>query len=190
MTSSLERPVFNVLLVIASAVLWAGFWYFSQWFFASASYAKGISLIYFPAGIRLAIVLLFGVWGAIGIALSNPLLFLTEFGQQSAWAIILNSLISGFVPLLVARVVQRLLGIDGELVHLRPAHLPLLALAVSVVTPLAFNLQFLFLGEEHIAALWKNMTAMMLGDFLGCLVVLVLVRVAIAALRMLRPRPA
>ena len=63
----------------------------------------------------LAIVLLFGVWGAIGIALGNPFLFLSEFGQQPAGEIILNSLIAGFVPLVAARGAQRLLGIDRNI---------------------------------------------------------------------------
>ena len=58
----------------------------------------GIDLIYLPAGVRLLIVLAFGVWGAIGIALSNPLLFITAFGQQSMSELVVNSLIAGFVP--------------------------------------------------------------------------------------------
>ena len=105
-------------------------------------------------------------------------------------AIILNSLIAGFVPLIAARGAQRLLGIDSNLASLRPVHLPLLALAVSVATPLAFNAQFLILGAASVEQLWRNVPAMMLGDFLGCMVALVIVRFTIWAYRLLAPRPA
>ena len=51
----------NALLVVISAGLWAFFWFLNTWLFARLHYTDGISLIYLPAGIRLGIVLVFGV---------------------------------------------------------------------------------------------------------------------------------
>lgn len=179
----------NLLLVIVSATLWAGFWFLSSWVFATFNYAAGISLIYFPAGVRLLIVLVFGVWGAIGIALSNPLLFLHEFGQQSLVELVVNSLIAGFVPLLAARACQKALGIGVSLENLRPAHLPVLALAVSVATPLALNLMFLAYGLKQWADLPRNLSAMVLGDFLGCMIALIIAKIALLLFRRRSPQP-
>lgn len=173
----------DLTLVVLSAAMWAVFWFINSWIFSALHFAPGISLVYFPAGVRLLIVLAFGVWGAIGIALSNPLLFLDEFGRQSITELVVNSLIAGFVPLVVTRACQKLLGIGEALENLRPAHLPLLALAVSVATPLAFNLMFIVYGLMPLHDLARNMSAMALGDFLGCMIALIFARVAIMVMR-------
>lgn len=176
----------NVTLVIASAALWAAFWFLNSWLFAALEYTAGIAFIYFPAGVRLVLVLVFGVWGAIGIALSTPLLFMQAFGQQSVEEVVVNSLISGFVPLLAARACQWALGIGWSLEKLRPAHLPLLSLAVSIATPLALNLMFVAYGLKPIADLPQNTAAMVLGDFLGCMIGLVVAKLGLLAYRRLR----
>lgn len=179
----------NLALVIVSAALWAVFWFANSWAFATLHYTTGISLVYFPAGVRLLIVLVFGVWGAIGIALSNPLLFLFEFGSQSVPELLVDSLIAGFVPLLAARACQKLLGIGSSLENLRPVHLPILALAVSIATPLAFNLMFLAYGLKPLAELPRNVSAMALGDFLGCMIALMAAMLVLMLLRRLREMP-
>ena len=142
------------------------------------------------AGVRLVIVLLFGVWGAIGIALGNPLLFLSEFGHRSLPELLIDSAIAGFVPLLAARACQRLLGIGASLENLRPVHLPVLALAVSVATPLAFNLMFLAYGLEPFVALPRNLSAMVLGDFLGCMLALIFAKCGLLLYRRAKAKPA
>lgn len=180
----------NLALVLLSAVLWVAFWFLNSWLFSSLDYAAGISLVYFPAGVRLVIVLVFGVWGAIGIALSNPLLFIDVFGQQPVGELLLNAVIAGFVPLLVARSCQWLLGIGTSLENLRPAHLPLLALAVSIVTPLAFNIMFIAYGLKPASELLANVSAMAFGDFLGCLIALMAARAALWLMRRHQSRPA
>ena len=76
-----------------------------------------------------------------------------------------------------------MLGIGTDLAQLRPVHLPLLALAVSLTTPLAFNLQFLLLGLEPRHAFLANTFAMSFGDFLGCLIALATARLVIAVAR-------
>lgn len=176
----------NLLLVAVSALLWVAFWFLNAWIFSWLQYGPGITLVYLPAGVRLIIVLAFGVWGAIGIALSNPLLFLSAFGQQSFSVILVNSLISGFVPLLAARACQGLLGIGASLEKLRPIHLPILALAVSIATPLALNVMFVAYGLKPLGEVARNVSAMALGDFLGCLIALVAAKLALVAFRKLR----
>lgn len=85
--------------------------------------------------------------GALGIFLANPLMYLFEFGGGSPVGMLVNALISGFAPHLTVRAFSRLAGIEGSLSQLKPIHLPLPALAVSVVTPFLFNLHFLFAGR-------------------------------------------
>lgn len=175
-----DSPLLNAALVVTSALIWCVVWLANKYLMAATNVAPGIDLVFLPAGFRLLLVIVFGVWGAIGIALADPFMFLIEFHQGSPWELIINALISGFAPYLTVRVFSRLAGIEGSLVQLKPVHLPLLALAVSVVTPLLFNLHFLLSGRVPPSQFLHNFTAMMTGDFLGCLLVSVVARLALA----------
>lgn len=171
----------DVALVVTSGVIWCGVWLANMYLMSGTKIAPGIDLVFLPAGFRLLIVIVFGVWGALGIFLADPLMFMIEFGNTGISDMLINALISGFAPYVTVRVFSRLAGIEGSLIQLRAVHLPLLALAVSVVTPLLFNLHFLMAGRTSPSAFLPNFTAMAMGDFLGCLIVSVLARIGLAA---------
>ena len=186
---STTKPPFSLLsasLIATSGILWFGFSTFNKDVLSVTNFSTGVELVYLPAGIRLILVLIFGIWGAIGITFANLFPVTINIGHQSPEAIVINSAIAGFVPFLTVRAVQRLLGVDHDLSSLRPIHLPLLALAVSVVTPVAFNIQFVDLGVTQVSDLSENLSAMMLGDFLGCLVALAVLRAILAVIKPLR----
>lgn len=173
---------------LGSGLAWSGSWFLNQSADSLMNYAPGIDLVYLPAGVRLLLVLVLGVWGAAGVALANPLMFLVTFPAGTAPEALVNSVISGFAPLATVRLFFLASGTRPSLENLRPIHLPLLALAVSVVTPLLLNLQFVALGREPVASFWGSVTAMALGDFAGCVLVIVLARLLIAAFRGLARR--
>lgn len=169
--------------VITSGLIWLGIGLLNKTLLAATTVTTGIELVYLPAGFRLLIILIFGFWGALGIFLTNPILFAAHFGTASAPEIIVNAAISAFVPLMVVNACSRYFGIDASLMRLKPIHLPILALAVSIVTPLVFNLQFAVFGRDPFGRLLENFAAMSLGDFLGCFIVIASARLLIAAYR-------
>jgi hypothetical protein len=177
----------NAALVVTSAVIWCAVWLANKYLMADTHVAPGIDLVFLPAGFRLLLVIVFGIWGALGICLADPLMFMLEFQQGNLREVVINALISGFAPLLTVRAFFFLAGIRGSLAGLRPIHIPLLALAVSVVTPLLFNLHFLANGREQPAEFLHNYTAMLTGDFIGCLLVAMLARAGLAAKRAVLP---
>ncbi|PZF78747.1 hypothetical protein DK847_02785 [Aestuariivirga litoralis] len=168
--------------------MWCAVWIANKYLMAGTHVAPGIDLVFVPAGFRLLIVIVFGVWGALGIFLADPLMFMVEFGHGSAREVLINAFISGFAPYFTVKAFCRVAGIKGSLTQLRPIHLPLLALAVSVVTPLLFNLHFLAEGRTQPQQFLHNYTAMMTGDFLGCLLVSIIARVGLAIGRAAFPR--
>lgn len=178
----------NAALVATSGVMWCLIWLLNRYLMSGTNVAPGIDLVFLPAGFRLLIVIVFGVWGAIGIFLADPLMFMLEFGPSHVQEVLVNAAISGFAPYFTVRAFFRMAGIEGSLSKLRPVHLPLLALAVSVVTPLLLNLHFLAEGRQTVSQFLPNFTAMMTGDFLGCLLVSVLARVGLALGRAAFPR--
>lgn len=178
----------DAALVLTSGAIWCGVWLANMYLLSATKIAPGIDLVFLPAGFRLLIVIVFGVWGALGIFLADPIMFLIEFGNTGIRDMLINALIAGFAPYFTVKVFGRIAGIEGSLLQLRPIHLPMLALAVSVVTPFLFNLHFLLAGRTPASAFLPNFTAMAMGDFLGCLLVSVLARLGLAVGRTAFPR--
>lgn len=181
--ASRQSYVLTGSTIVVSGLLWLCFGVFNKEALSFTNFGAGIDIVYLPAGIRLLLVLVLGIWGAIGITLANPFLVAIHIGEQSITGTLINSIIAGFVPLVCARSVQYLLGIDHNLSSLKPIHLPLLALVVSLATPLAFNIQFVLLGLKPYSEFIQNFAAMSLRDFLGCLAILVSARSLIAVAR-------
>jgi hypothetical protein len=170
--------------IFVSGIVWLGVSLLNTNLMSSTAVATGIELVFLPAGFRLLIILLFGFWGALGIFVTQPIFFLSIFGSASVTEIIINASIAAFVPYLVVRACSKSFGISSSLLGLRPIHLPILALAVSLTTPAFFNFQFLHAGREPPESFFSNFTAMAFGDFVGCLLVIGFVRLLIAAYRM------
>ena len=170
--------------IFVSGIVWLGVSLLNSVLMSSTAVTTGIALVYLPAGFRLLMILLFGFWGALGIFLTNPILFVEYFGTASITETVINSGIAAFVPYLVVRACSRYFGVSSSLLELKPIHLPVLALAVSLTTPLAFNILFLLAGREPSELLLTNFTAMAFGDFVGCLLVIGCARLLIVAYRM------
>lgn len=169
--------------IFVSGIVYLGVSLLNSVLLSSTAVATGIELVYLPAGIRLLIILLFGFWGALGIFLTNPIMFIKYFGTGSITEMVINAGIAAFVPYLVVRACSRYFGVSSSLLELKPIHLPVLALAVSLTTPLAFNIQFLIAGRKPPELFFTNFSAMAFGDFVGCLLVVGFVRLLIAAYR-------
>lgn len=180
-----ELTAFHGVLTIASGLLWVALWLFNKEITSFSHVTGGINLIYLPAGFRLLIVLTFGFWGALGIFIADPILFLLEFGSGNPLEVLAAAAISGFVPWLAVLLFVRVARIQYSLVELKPLHLPLLALAVSAVTPLFFNIEFAIAGMHGAGEFLRNYSAMATGDFLGCLIVIAFVRLAVGTARYL-----
>ena len=173
--------------ILVSGIVWLGVSLLNSVLMASTAVTTGIALVYLPAGFRLLIILLFGFWGALGIFLTNPILFIDYFGSASIAELVINAGIAAFVPYIVVNICVRYFGISSSLTELKPIHLPVLALAVSLTTPLAFNNLFLLAGREPPELFLTNFSAMAFGDFVGCLLVIGCVRLLIAAYRITKP---
>ena len=111
--------------------------------------------------------------------MSNPLLFAEEFGDRPALEVVVNCAVTGPAPFLTLIATCWVLRIDSNLTSFKPSHLPLIALAVSVTTPIACSITFVAFGYKSFSEVSSHLSAMVLGDFVGCLIVLLIMRTAI-----------
>lgn len=172
-------------------MLWLVVSFLAKELLAFSHFADGIDLVYLPSGIRLLLLMIFGIWAAIGISIANAIAFLREFGAGSPIEIIVNSLVVGFSPFAALVAARNWLKIDSNLTTLKPLHLPVLALAASIASPFCLNVAFVVFGRKPIGEFLQNVSAMALGDFCGILLVIALVFLAIKFVRfVLRPSSA
>ena len=179
-SSSLRRLVFLIFVAAASGLLWLAFWEASQSILGFTQLGNGITLLYVPAGIRLVILLISGIWGALGIAMAFPFAMLQVYPDASLQEALVYSVIAGFVPWIAVWAVCRAAKVSRDLGSLRSIHLPLLAAAVSIAGALAYAGALTAYGRLEPNLLLQNVTAMSAGDFLGCFAVVLLVRAVIA----------
>jgi len=165
--------------VAIAAILGLGSWWINGLFFQNFEVSSGINLIYWPHGIRVLTVLLFGLPGALGLTLSSFLVSPLIYADQ-IWMTVFAPFVSGLAPYAARRVI--LLERTSESPHLERLSPKTL---ISLVTLSAlFNAGGHTLlrvasgfGENHAA----EFCAMLAGDLLGALTLLFGLRLILLA---------
>ena len=160
----------HLVYMLIGAALGTGSWWINGLVFQNLEVTSGINLIYWPHGIRVLVVLLFGLPGALGLTLAGffvaPSIYLDQI-----WMAALAPFVSGLAPYAARRVI--LLERTSESPHLE--HLSSKTLVSLVTLSALFNSAGHTLlriasgfGENHPA----EFCAMLAGDLLGALTLL------------------
>lgn len=166
-----QRLVNGTIIVIASFVLWSGGKSLHEAYFPEAHFATGIDLFHIPSGIRLLLLLIGGAAAATGIALANLFFTGRDLGVHGSAHIMLAAFYTAFVTLLSLWLTLLVLGVDRDLKVLAPRHLPWICLGTAVGSSLFHNAYFHAIAPGPPGTLFVNTLAMIVGDFLGSLVV-------------------
>lgn len=177
---SLGEAVAGVLLAGLGYVF---FYELNAWLFSQVKVTENISWVFLPAAIRMLAVLMFEWAGVAGLFLGSLAVILDLLAEQPAHALALASL-SSVPSLLVARVVQRALGIGADLGGMTGRHLLVFGLAGGLVNSLVHTLYFA--GREGSLEPFHGFVPMFVGDSIGTLLVLY---AGAISLRQFRPRP-
>lgn len=172
-----------VLGFLISAVTYTILFYINAWLTNNLTYGLGVNWIYLPAGLRLFLTLIFGLPGAIGIALAS--FMICYFGQFPPELItcIGIGLISGFAPYLARIFVVSNINISPDLSNLS---LPKLALCILIYALLSAGLhqwRFAVRGLDETGS-FNHFLVMLLGDVLGTVLLIGLIK---AGLDLLKP---
>lgn len=137
-----------------------------------AHFSQGVDWVYLPSGVRLVAVLAFGVWGCVGITCATFILtFITQ--PNEAWTMgAVTAVISGFSPLMAAKLGQWWWDISQDLNGLTSRQLIALAGLFAVISGGLHQVWYRWSGIS--ATSWDSAIAMIVGDFLGSLVLLFL----------------
>lgn len=160
----------NVVLAIVSLLLFLAISLLNELIFHSSTYefVRGMNWIYLPAGVRLLCTLLFGGAGAVGIFIGSWIMSIVYFFPEDPMRAFGGSIASALAPYLIYKASQKIYGLETSLTNLNAKRLLWLALAYSIANPLLHNVWLFFIGQN----VGLGFFVMMLGDFLGTLVIL------------------
>jgi len=168
-----------------SAMTYSTLFYFNSWLMNELVFSLGVNWIYLPAGLRLFLTLIFGLPGAVGIALASFLISYFGDFQQDLTICIGVGLISGFAPYLARVFVLNNIHLDSDLGNL---NLPKLLLCIFVYAFLSSGLHqwwFSTVALENTGGV-NHFIVMFIGDVLGSVLLISLVKYSLDFLRRFR----
>ena len=168
-----------------SALTYAALFYINTWLTSSLIFGMGVNWIYLPAGLRLFLTLIFGLPGAIGIALASFLI--SYFGALSDDLVVCigTGLISGFAPYIARTIVLKNLELAPDLSNL---NLPKLLICILVYAGLSAGLHQYWYSTVDLddSGTMNHFIAMFIGDVLGSVLLISLIKYSLDLLKRFR----
>ena len=167
---------------LISALAYTVLFYINDWLTAHLIFGLGVSWIYLPAGLRLFLTLIFGLPGALGIAIASFVIsYLGPFPRELITCIGIGS-ISGFAPYLARVFVLRNVDISSDLSNLT---LPKLVICTLVYAILSAGLHQWWFSVRSLdeTGSFNHFLVMLIGDVLGTIVLVGLIKVGLDLLK-------
>jgi hypothetical protein len=183
--SSERSPVFLVGVLI-SALLYSALFFFNDWLTETVKYDLGVSWIYLPAGLRLFLILIFGLSGAIGIAAASfAISYFWAFPADLVTCIGIG-LISGFAPLLAKWVVVSNIPINNDLSNLSLQKIIFCVVAYALMSAGLHQYWFVLRGLE--SGSLDHFLVMFVGDIAGSILLIALIKYSIDLVKRSKPK--
>ncbi|OYU11018.1 MAG: hypothetical protein CFE38_14725 [Comamonadaceae bacterium PBBC1] len=163
--------------IAGTAIAYATLFELNVLLFSSLSFSSVTNWVFLPSGLRLAFILVFGVWGAVGIVLGTVGIMLSAVAMGMApyfngdlLTATGAALISGFSPLLARQWSHQWFHLDMDLRPLESSTLLRVMVLFALLSPVMHQLWFTYRGvTEHFL---KSTVVMAIGDLTGTLIVI------------------
>jgi hypothetical protein len=143
----------------------------NELFDSFALYMTGISLIFIPAGFKLLCLLVGGEAAAVGLLLSSVYVSMRIWDHTAAIQMIYFAFASVGSYYIAVRVVKKIMHIDSMLSNLRYLHILILSATASILNGVVHNIVYVWQDKVKLDDFFAHAAAMVLGDFLGCFIV-------------------
>jgi hypothetical protein len=181
-----ERPQIFLTGVLISALLYSALFFFNDWITETVKYDLGVSWIYLPAGLRLFLILIFGLAGAIGIAVASFAISYFGVFPPDLVTCIGIGLISGFAPLLAKWLVVSNTHISNDLSNLSLQKIIFCILVYAFIS--AGLHQWWFVARDLESGSLNHFLVMFIGDIAGSVLLIALIKYGINLMRRGAPR--
>jgi hypothetical protein len=166
--------------------LYSALFFFNDWLTETVKYDLGVSWIYLPAGLRLFLILIFGLSGAIGIATASFAISYFGVFPPDLVTCIGIGLISGFAPLLAKWIVITNVNISNDLSNLSIQKIILCVVVYALVSSGLH--QYWFELRDLESGSLNHFLVMFVGDIAGSILLIALIKYSIDLLKRSKPK--
>jgi len=175
----------GMMNVIISVFAYTLLFYINSWITTELVFGLGVNWIYLPAGLRLFLTLIFGLPGAIGIAIASTLI--SYYGELSSdLAICIGTgLISGFAPYLARIFVFSNVKLESDLSNLNLQKLLLCIVIYALMSAGLHQYWYATVGLENTGSV-NHFAVMAIGDVMGSILLIASMKSGLDLLRRFR----
>lgn len=168
-----------------SALAYAFLFYANNWLTSELIFSLGVNWIYLPAGLRLFLTLIFGLPGALGIALASFLIsYHGDFPHDLVLCIGIG-LVSGFAPYIARVFVLSNVRLAPDLSDLNFQKLIVCILIYAFLSAGLHQWWFSTMALNNTGGI-NHLSVMFIGDVLGSLLLISLVKYSLDVLNKVR----
>lgn len=167
----------QALLVLGCAVAYFYAFKLNLYWFDWIEFSHGVNWVYIPSGLRLLFVLLFTRLGGIGVALSSIAVNYSYGDTEAHIFNIFTGVISGASPCVARYLARRWFNLDPLLTNLTGRDFFKLSVLFAAVNALLHQLWFFWVDKT--SDFLASTAAMVVGDWLGTVLVLATVSLCI-----------
>jgi hypothetical protein len=183
---SSRRPSLFLVGVLISALLYSALFFINDWLTGTVKYDLGVSWIYLPAGLRLFLILIFGLAGAFGIAIASFTISYFGVFPPDLVTCIGIGLISGFAPLLAKWLVVSNIPINNDLSNLNIQKIIFCVVVYALVS--AGLHQYWFELRDLESGSLNHFLVMFVGDIAGSILLIALIKYSIDLVKRSKPK--
>ncbi len=171
--------------LLISAFAYTFLFYINQWLTSELIFSLGVNWIYLPAGLRLFLTLIFGLPGALGIALAS--FFISYHGDFSQNLVVCLGigLVSGFAPYLARFFVLSNVRLTPDLSDLNFQKLIACILIYGFLSAVLHQWWFSTMALANTGGI-DHVSVMFIGDVLGSLLLISLIKYSLDVLNRVR----
>ena len=158
----------SIAYVVGIAVSWVLIYQLNMKLFSSLAQTPYITWIFLPAGLKLAVILIFGEIAIIGLLIGTLITSVTI--KAGLIKSVVLSFISAINPYIAVNLTRHFLKVDAILTNLSASHLLILSFISAFFNGVCHNI-YLFTSETSNQP-FADTFAMFIGDFIGCLIFL------------------
>jgi hypothetical protein len=171
------RPQLFLMGTAISTLLYSALFFLNDWLTETLKYDLGVSWVYLPAGLRLFLILIFGLAGAIGIAAASFAISYFGVFPPDLLTCIGIGLISGFAPLFAKWIVVSNTYISNDLSNLSMQKI-LLCIVIYALMSSGFH-QYWFVLRDLESGSLNHFLVMFAGDVAGSILLIALIKYGI-----------
>jgi hypothetical protein len=165
-------------MVVGTAVFFLAALVANEWIFIHSEFIRGVNWVYLPGGVRLLCTLLFGVSGAVGLLIASLIACFVYFFPDDFIRSAIGGGISALAPYVTYVLALECLGLHKNLDNLTPKRLITCAVICAFLISTLHHIWFAFTDPE--AKLLNTFGIMFLGDLVGSLIILYILKIALA----------